>query len=364
MRSRLFVLYLFALAALLPAQRPGQGRGEFPGGGPAPREAVALEHFDYTETEFDAPSLAGGVGRVGLYVPKGHEAGSDRRYPLVVWLHGFGGFAEFQNRGAAEKLDAMRGEGAIPEIVVATFVAPGRGRRARSTYLDGERVGDVETAICKDLIVWLDENQPVLADRQHRAIMGISIGGFGALKIAMKHKDVFGVVAAHSAAVFPDDPAQLPERYQRQLDMMMRRGGLGEVFGDPIDKVKWAAEMPMGLVRNADEKAFANLAIYFDAGTEDRYGFADLNVALHELLDERKVAHTFRLVEGGGHAWSSDSMLPNLEQSLRFVGEHLGKVSKADASADDKSGADGKDTGGKDTDGKDTGGRAAGSDGR
>lgn len=318
MRSPLFSLVVaVSLLAPLSAQR-GEGGGRR---GPAP--AIELQHFEFREVEFPAASLTDGTGHYGVFLPKGFDdaANKDRSWPLVVWLHGFGGYGEFMARGGAKTLDELRGSGALPEVVFAVFQAPG-GRRSRSVYVNGEQNGKVEDAIVTDLVAHVGKEFRAGATREQRAIMGISIGGFGALKMALKHADVFGAVAVHSAAIFPDDPKALPEQYARQIGRAMQMG-LGEVFGDPIDAQKWASEMPMGLVRKAEKGAFANLRIYFDAGTEDHYGFAEPNAALHRLMETQAIAHTFRLVEGGGHAWSSDSMLDNLRQSLQFVGAAL-----------------------------------------
>ena len=71
---------------------------------------------------------------------------------------------------------------------------------------------------------------------------------------------------------------------------------------------------------------------------EDRYGFSEPNEQLSALMKEKGVDHTFRLVDGGGHAWSSASMLPNLEESLKFVatcfqGDEKDSAKPADAKA-------------------------------
>ncbi|MGE3174222.1 MAG: alpha/beta hydrolase [Planctomycetota bacterium] len=321
------VLVSITLSAGLPAQRGGDdgpGRGEREGRGErgeAPRADLA--NFVFREIEIPTENLAEGPIRCGAYLPKGFddEANAGRTWPLVVWLHGFGGYREFDMRGGTATLDELRGQQAIPEMVFVTFRAAA-GRRGRCVYVNGERAGKVEDAIVGDVVPYAIEHLRVSKAPAQHAIMGISIGGYGALKIGLRHPDVFGVVAAHSSAVFPDDPKALPAGYERQVDRALRMG-LDQVFGDPIDPARWAAEMPMGIVRNAADGAFAATRIYFDAGTDDRYGFADPNRALSTLMTEKKIAHTFRLVEGGEHAWGGESMLDNLRTSLRFVAAAL-----------------------------------------
>lgn len=321
-----------ALVLALAVPQLSAQRGDRAGPGrDVPRAQFA--NFEFQDAEFDSKNLTDGKGRYGVYLPKGwrDEANKDKTWPLIVWLHGFGGYAEFQGRGGAKTLDELRGSGALPDVVFVAFQAPG-GRRSRSVYVNGEQSGKVEDAIVQDLVADAVENFHASPDRSQHAIMGISIGGFGALKIAMRHPDVFAIVAAHSSAVFADDPKALPEQYARQVQRAMQMG-LGEVFGDPIDQAKWAAEMPMGIARKAAKGAFANLRIYFDAGTEDRYGFAEPNVELSKLMDKVGIEHTFQLVEGGGHAWSSEAMLVNLRRSLTFVGKALVGKAAGDAKA-------------------------------
>jgi enterochelin esterase family protein len=153
--------------------------------------------------------------------------------------------------------------------------------------------------------------------------MGVSMGGFGALKIAMRHPDRFAVVAAHSAALMPADPAKLSGNWQRHVQRMLERGGLAEVFGNPIDLEKWGKHMPLALAESTPVAQLQSLAIYFDAGSDDRYQFAPPNKELHEVLERRGVSHEFELVEGGGHSWGSGSLQKQLRKSLKFVGKHL-----------------------------------------
>ena len=70
-----------------------------------------------------------------------------------------------------------------------------------------------EDLITKDLLEHLTKTYRVSKRRDQRAIMGISMGGMGALKIALKNPELFGTVSAHSSAVLPPDPKDLPPRF-------------------------------------------------------------------------------------------------------------------------------------------------------
>jgi len=295
----LLALVLAVVAAAPPAQRD--------------RVADELENFTLRQFEFAAPSLESLWGEAGVYLPSGYdyEANAHRSYPCVIWLHGMNGDASRFQRNGAALLDRLRGEGAIPEMV---FVAVTAGRR--SVYFNGERSGDYEDLIVYDLPAALEKEFRVSTSRSQWAIMGISIGGFGAMRFAFKHPGKFGTVAAHSSAVFPADPSKLSQRYLRQAQSM----GLTETLGDPIDRDVWDREIPTAMLTRLTPADLKGLRIYFDAGTNDRYGFAGPNTKLHELLQQRGIEHTYRLIEGGGHSWGSGFTQQALQTSLLFVG--------------------------------------------
>jgi len=295
------------LLALLPAQRFGRGEGEAP----------KLEHFTFEEGSVKSDKTKNGDAGYGIYLPKGYAdaANKDTKYPWIVWLHGFGGAGEFQGGGGASVLDKLRGEDKIPPLVMVVFRAPGR----RTTYMNREAGGDIEDLIVGPFVAELEKKYRLSSERKHRAVMGVSAGGFGALKIAMRHPEVFGTVAVHSAAILPADPEDLGGMNEGIVQRMLR-GGLAQELGDPIDKAKWAAHMPLAMAATKKPEELKGLQIYFDAGTEDNYGFCEPNEELDKVMTEKGVKHLFRKVEGGGHAWSSPSMKECLAVSLQFVG--------------------------------------------
>lgn len=282
----------------------------------------ALQHFYFDSWDFDAPHAQGGVASYYIYLPRehDHEKNKDRKFPWVLWCPGFGGPEDFQSRGGASTLDRLRGEGKIPELALVVFRPP--GRRGRTTYMNGEAGGDIEDLIVEDLVPHLPSRYRLSDQREHRAIMGVSAGGFGALKLALRHPDVFGAVAAHSAAILPADPAELAGAAESTVSRLLR-GGLAELLGDPIDPDKWAEQMPMGLIARRTPAQLLGLQIYFDAGTDDHYGFFEPNQQLAAAMRARGHRFVFHPVEEGGHAWSSPKMRGNVARSLTFVGAAL-----------------------------------------
>lgn len=300
-------------------------------------EPPQLEHFRYENWDFDTERSATGSASYSIYLPKehDHDKNANRRFPWIIWCPGFGGPEDFQSRGGAATLDRLRGEDAIPELALVVFRAP--GRRSRTTYMNGEAVGDVEDLIVEDLVAEVEGRFRVGGKRELRGIMGVSAGGFGAMKLALRHPDVFGAVATHSAAILPADPTELSGMAERMVSGSLR-GGLAELLGDPIDPEKWAEQMPMGLVARRKPDELKGLQIYFDAGTDDHYGFFEPNQQLAAAMQQHGHRFVWRPVEEGGHAWSSPKMLDNVRNSLRFVGAALSGKDPVRAAEQSKTG--------------------------
>jgi S-formylglutathione hydrolase FrmB len=283
------------------------------------RQPATLTQFTYEVREFDSPSLKKKTS-YGLFLPLGYadEKNKDKRYPVVVYLHGLHeNHTVFQGKGESGPLDKARADGTVPELI---FVTPNGGN---SFYLNGKESGAYEDLIVKDLLPELEKGFRIAKERDQRVLMGNSMGGGGALRIALKHPELFGTVATHSAALFPVDPEEIDERFRRILYAEGGQGfGLSKIFGVPPDLEMWKKENPLWLADTIDVDKLAGLKIYFDCGGRDRYGFQKPNVQLHDLLEKRKIKHTWRLDPEGSHG--TDYAIANLPSSLRFVGAALG----------------------------------------
>lgn len=330
MRLAPFVLVTAVVCSCLDAQGGRRWRGEPP----------VLEHLTHKEAEFESEAVDQTMP-YGVYLPKAYddEAEKDTEWPLVIWLHGmWEDHNRFHYRGGGKLLDEAIGDGLLPPCV---FVLANGGRT--SMYINRGEGKNYEDLIQKDLLRHVDATYRVSDKREQRALMGVSMGGMAAMRIAWKNPELFGTVALHSSAVFPPDPKQLPPR----LLQLSGRFGLDEVFGNPIDEQLWRKTNPLGIAAELDPASLKGLRFYFDAGTADRWNFGPPNKALHELLKKRKVEHTFQLVEGSGHAWR-DGIEDRLPTSFEFVGAmfrgdaKVGSATEAKANAGDAAVRDGK----------------------
>ena len=305
--------------ALLAASTYAQSRPSGDRQGRRPQRApVELKSFDFDVRTFESPSLKR-ASQYGVFLPKGYSdaANKDKRYPVVVWLHGlWENHTRFHERGESGALDQAAGAGLIPELI---FVTPNGGN---SFYLNGKESGAYEDLIAKDLLPELEKSLRIAKQREQRVLMGNSMGGGGALRIALKHPELFGTVATHSAALFPIDPEEIDQRFRQTLYGEGPTGfGLSKIFGVPPDLEMWRRENPLWIAGQLDADKLEGLKIYFDCGEQDRFKFFPMNAALHDVLAKRKIKHTWRPTQGNhGTAYA----IANLPESLRFVGMALG----------------------------------------
>ncbi len=153
-----------------------------------------------------------------------------------------------------------------------------------------------ETYLLQELIPDVESRFRALRSRQGRAIAGLSMGGYGALKFGVKYPDKFIFAASMSGAL---DVATRPESYLRFKWEVMRIS-VEQTFGPPDNPTRADNDL-YKLFRNLPAERFAALPfIYLDCGTED--GLVTANRELATILLERKIPHEFRQLPGK-HNW-------------------------------------------------------------
>jgi S-formylglutathione hydrolase FrmB len=242
-----------------------------------------------------------------LYLPADYTV-SDRRHPVLFLLHGHGGSElDWVRAGRlATTLDRLIESGAVPSMLV---VMPGMGD---SWYVDDPTpgaVGLMETAFLADLIPAIDRQWRSGDDRAGRAVAGLSMGGFGALRFAMLRPDLFAAAASLSGALLTD---------ARAADSDWAPW-LAAAFGTPVDLTRYRAASPFGLL-----PAFAagerRPALYLSCGDDDELGLEEGTLLFYLALRRAGVRTELRITDGG-HDWSVWSR--ELDPMLRFVGKAL-----------------------------------------
>jgi len=226
---------------------------------------------------------------------------SKARFPSLYFLHGlFENERSWEERGGLRILEELWAHGDAGRFIV---ILPDGGKTFYINSYDGhERYEDF---FIRELVPWVDKQFRTIQSPTSRGISGTSMGGYGALHLAMDHPDVFGSVSAHSAALIPGIPDPVPStgRWGFYARVLQTSGGL------PWNREYFDLNHPLTLAEHPDR--FKYLKVYFDCGESDRYGFEAGAELLHERLQGAGFSHEFAL-RPGGHGWSY------LNQYLKF----------------------------------------------
>jgi S-formylglutathione hydrolase FrmB len=216
-----------------------------------------------------------------------------KTYPVLYFLHGLGDNEQsLVASGAWNIIERLRETGKIGEMVVVTPAGD------RSFYINS-RDGRVryEDFFIREFVPEIERRYHAGGARAHRAVGGVSMGGYGALRFAFKYPQLFAAVAVHMAAIYDRLPPALAAA--AAADPRGRRLDAAGAFGNPPDEAYWQANSPLRFARSAP---LQRLAIYFDCGDRDDYGFDAGARALDQALTARHVPHEFHLYPGG-HDW-------------------------------------------------------------
>ena len=222
-----------------------------------------------------------------IILPPSFDGDKAKHFPVLYFLHGLGDNEQsFIHTGAWNLTEDLRERGQIREFLIAT---PNGDASCYINSKDGKV--HYEDFLLREFFPFIEKRYRVSPGRGHRAIGGISMGGYGALHLAFRHPQLFGSVSAHSAALIEKLPVFLGTAPNSP-----RAHVLGEVFGSPPDPLFWDRNSPLSLARTAD---LSGLKIYFDCGDRDDYGFEAGAAALDKILTQRHIPHEFHLYPGG-----------------------------------------------------------------
>jgi S-formylglutathione hydrolase FrmB len=229
-----------------------------------------------------------------VYLPASYDASESKHpaqtYPVLYFLHGLGDNERtLFNSGGFTLLDDLHRQHKIGEFLIA---APEGGRTFYVNSADGKIL--YSNFFLQEFMPFIESHYRIRKGREHRAISGISMGGYGALRFAFAYPEMFGAVSAQSAALITESP--------QELDLAMQSGYpltnlIATVFGDPINEQHWKNNSPFVLAEK-NRAALRRMAIYFNCGNHDNYGFEKGAAALNGQLNREGVKHDYHLYPG------------------------------------------------------------------
>ncbi len=241
-----------------------------------------------------------------VYLPPGYDDDEARRYPVAHYLAGFLGTGRSKLNWKAwtedlpARLDRLIGSGAMGPMIVAfpdCFTLLGG-----SQYVDSSVCGPYASHLVEELVPAVDRAFRTLPSRDHRAVLGKSSGGFGAMVHAMLHPDTWGAAAVHSGDSYFEFCflTDLP----KTVNEVNKAGGLSAFIEKVMKKRKHTGGETHALMHIA-------MAACFDPDPSLPEGCV-LPVDLHTgKLDEARWARWL--------AWDPVRMIPNYVEALRTM---------------------------------------------
>jgi len=197
--------------------------------------------------------------------------------PVVYLLHGYSG-------NYADWITKAKGFEKAADLYQVIIVCPDGNN---SWYWDSPVDSNFkyETYVSKELVSWIDSKYKTIRNKKGRAITGLSMGGHGALYLALRHQDVFGAAGSMSGGV---DIRPFPNNW----DMALR---LGKYADHPQNWEQYTVINMLNLLQPN------SLALIIDCGTEDF--FFKVNENLHAQLLYRNIPHDY-ITRPGAHNWN------------------------------------------------------------
>jgi S-formylglutathione hydrolase FrmB len=291
---------------------------------------------------------------VFVYLPPSYAASPNRRYPVVYFLHGYAVQAEryWNLLAVPDTAEAKMAEGSAREMILvhpdAFTIYSG------SMYSNSPTIGDWESFIARDLVSYIDSHYRTIADRSARGLAGHSMGGYGTVRIGMKHPEAFSSLYAMSSCCLMNNPqppgqggatgkqaapksgdakgnqtkggafanalfaqaaawAPNPLNPPQYFDLPTKDGQF-----QPLVAAKWPANSPLVMVDQYVPNLKQYRAIAMDCGLQDP--LVTSNEDLDQALTRLGIQHTFETYEGdhmsGVKSRFASKLLPFFSQNL------------------------------------------------
>lgn len=234
-----------------------------------------------------------------VILPPDYDAAKTARYPVLYLLHGLTGhYTDWVGR-----------------TNIADYAAQYRIIVVTPEGNDSWYIENYETYILQELIPDVQQRYRTIEARDGRAIAGLSMGGYGAIKFGLKSPQTFAFAASMSGAFgmtrFTDE--QVPASWRESL----------KLFGPAGSQTRKANDL-FQLIGNVPASQITSLPyFYFDCGTEDSPLIFPYNRQLADMMVDRKIPHEYRELPGD-HSWAYWDR--QVQEILRLAGQKLAAV--------------------------------------
>ena len=255
-----------------------------------------------------------------VILPEGYYT-STTRYPVLYLFHGIGGdsstWLEYGN--LAPLIHRMvKAEGITPFIMVI----PDGYNSYYSDAFDGSF--PYEAFFIQEFVPYIDDTYRTLSNPTNRAIAGFSMGGFGALTISMRNKEMFGSVIALAPSIRTD------KQYSEEMSQEGWDRQWGRIFGAKGESGEkrltsyYKERSPYHIVLNSSAPDWNKFHIFMDVGDKEET-LAASNDELHQLLLRKQIPHHWHVRSGGHDFYCWNKAMPD---AFRFLNTHFSKGRK------------------------------------
>lgn len=281
---------------------------------------------------------------VVVYLPPSYATQPNRRYPVLYYLHGLGGSEKnwTENGKLDAAMDSLIAAGKPEAIVVmpdgddgwwttANMFADVPACRADTARREAAATYCVpwlhyDDYVARDLVSFVDGKFRTVASRAGRGISGLSMGGYGAVTIALAYPEIFAAAASHSGVMSPrylgPKPFAPPPTYARDsIGLRTAAGGLWRTqrvaFG--LDTMGWVSRDPGRMAQRSRSLQKGPMpALRLDCGVSDTY--IEQNRDFHATLTALGVSHEYAEWPGA-HDWNY--WRSHVPESLAFLLSHV-----------------------------------------
>ncbi len=268
-----------------------------------PQGGKVIESLTFT-------SKSGVKMKYSVYLPADYSV-NQRSYPVVYLLHGYSddetGWIQFGQ--ANQIVDKGVAEGKVPPCILV--IPDGRVTWYCNSY---DKTDNWEDVFTQEFMPAIEKEYRIRAKREFRAIAGLSMGGYGALKISMRHPELFSTCVALSSGTFSDEEiVKQPDKdYDRFFGNIFGKGLKGE---ERLTEA-WKANSPLDLIHSVPLEKLRTVRYWIDCGDDDF--LFNGNSLLHIEMRKLGLPHEYR-VRDGAHQWSY--WRSGLATGLEYIGE-------------------------------------------
>lgn len=349
--SAFIVAFVLILAMVLPL-------------GHAVSQVVAVRHGKVEQIKVHGKGLEGNLSGdspdrdVSVYLPPGYNDGSKKRYPVVYFLHGFTDNSQ-QWYGIKphwinlpQIIDGAFNDEKVKEVILVTPNA--YTRFAGSMYSNSITTGNWEDFVARELVSFIDSHYRTIPNASSRGLAGHSMGGYGTMRISLKHPEVFSSIYLLSpCCMMPDvnppgaEAMSKAEAIRDMADFEKADFSTKATFASaaawspnpkkppffldlpsdsgkfqPLVRARWSANMPLAMIDQYIPNLKQLHAIAFDAGTADERIAASIKL-LDQVLNNYNIRHTYEVYEGNHINRVADRLGKKV---LQFFSENLSFV--------------------------------------